>query len=544
MEFNPLVSFYPNAYENLPTEIEAAKFIANIKGGTYAGLVKEIRQRFQTAIDRSVPNEDAKKAVDSLKKKLGSVTLAGIQPMRGNKFTPQFTGLIQADLDLLGDRLGYIRELLESDPHVFALFVSATGEGIKAFYRIPRCKNADEYKFAFDTLAAHVLKFTGCKIDELKEVARLCYASHDPDCRHNPNATELSVDFAQMPPPVEPKAERVKLQPSTVASSTRSQIAERILGAIDWTDGATGFCKCPGEHLHTNGNAPKDCRVTLDGVPTVFCLHKSCLAAVETANHDLRSQIGRAEFVPISTRSGVAGDPPDTANHFKSDVGYGDAFVQRHAKTIRYCADEKIWLVFDDVSGWRRDETGTAIKSLAADYARELYQAALIEAATKEPEIGKRIISNAAALGNKKRIDPALSFAACNPAVVVRAEQLDADHFLVGVQNGVVNLAKGTFQAHRREHLVTRRLAVNYDANATAPTWEKFLAEVQPEKEMREFLQRLCGYALTGEIREHVLPFHYGTGANGKGTFPRCAPRYPKAWLRCVGRAFGVCLVV
>ena len=93
MEFNPLVSFYPNAYENLPTEIEAAKFIANIKGGTYAGLVKEIRQRFQTAIDRSVPNEDAKKAVDSLKKKLGSVTLAGIQPMRGNKFTPQFTGL-------------------------------------------------------------------------------------------------------------------------------------------------------------------------------------------------------------------------------------------------------------------------------------------------------------------------------------------------------------------------------------------------------------------------------------------------------------------
>ena len=36
---------------------------------------------------------------------------------------------------------------------------------------------------------------------------------------------------------------------------------------------------------------------------------------------------------------------------------------------------------------------------------------------------------------------------------------------------------------------------------------------------MREFLQRLCGYSLTGEIREHVLPFHYGTGANGKGTF-------------------------
>jgi len=66
---------------------------------------------------------------------------------------------------------------------------------------------------------------------------------------------------------------------------------------------------------------------------------------------------------------------------------------------------------------------------------------------------------------------------------------------------------------------VTRRLAVAFDAAAAAPTWEKFLAEVQPEPEMREFLQRLCGYALTGEIREHCLPFHYGGGANGKGTF-------------------------
>ncbi len=220
-----------------------------------------------------------------------------------------------------------------------------------------------------------------------------------------------------------------------------------------------------------------------------------------------------------SSRADVAGETPDAPNHFKSDVGYGDAFVQRHAKSIRYCADEKIWLVFDDVAGWRRDETGTAIKSLAAEFARELYQSALIEAATKEPEIGKRIISNAAALGNKKRIDPALSFAACNPAVVVRAEQLDADPFLVGVQNGVVNLADGTFQAHRREHLVTRRLAVNFGAAANRAVMGKVSGGSQPEKEMRDFLQRLCGYWLTGEIREHVLPFHYGSGANGKGTF-------------------------
>jgi len=38
---------------------------------------------------------------------------------------------------------------------------------------------------------------------------------------------------------------------------------------------------------------------------------------------------------------------------------------------------------------------------------------------------------------------------------------------------------------------------------------------------MVEYLQRLAGYALTGDIREHVLAFFFGKGANGKSTFLR-----------------------
>jgi putative DNA primase/helicase len=213
------------------------------------------------------------------------------------------------------------------------------------------------------------------------------------------------------------------------------------------------------------------------------------------------------------------GHPLDvSADHFKNDIGYADAFVRRHAGSIRYCADEKLWLAFDEENGWQRDEIGR-IKAMAADYARELYRWGVRKAMDMDPESGKRIVATMAALGNRKRIEPALSFAACNPAIVVRSEQLDADPFIVGVENGVVDLRDGTFQPHSRERLVTRRLAVRFDADATAPTWERFLIEVQPDAEARAFLQRLAGYSLTGEIREHVLPFHFGVGANGKGTF-------------------------
>ena len=36
---------------------------------------------------------------------------------------------------------------------------------------------------------------------------------------------------------------------------------------------------------------------------------------------------------------------------------------------------------------------------------------------------------------------------------------------------------------------------------------------------MQHFIQRMCGYALTGVTREHALFFVYGTGANGKSVF-------------------------
>ena len=72
-------------------------------------------------------------------------------------------------------------------------------------------------------------------------------------------------------------------------------VAEATLGTIDWTDDVSGFCPCPGAAAHTN---PRDCRISLDTVgghaPTLHCFHSSCRTAVEMANHNLRSALGRA----------------------------------------------------------------------------------------------------------------------------------------------------------------------------------------------------------------------------------------------------------
>ena len=74
------------------------------------------------------------------------------------------------------------------------------------------------------------------------------------------------------------------------------QVAERIFGRVDWQNEVSGFCKCPGEGMHTSHNGNKDCRVNVDGAPTIFCFHASCIGAVAEANRRLRRELNASPW--------------------------------------------------------------------------------------------------------------------------------------------------------------------------------------------------------------------------------------------------------
>jgi hypothetical protein len=73
-------------------------------------------------------------------------------------------------------------------------------------------------------------------------------------------------------------------------------IAASIVGAVDWQTEVSGFCRCPGEALHTHHNGKKDCRVSVDGAPTIYCFHSSCAPVVAEANRKLRCAIGQSPW--------------------------------------------------------------------------------------------------------------------------------------------------------------------------------------------------------------------------------------------------------
>lgn len=72
---------------------------------------------------------------------------------------------------------------------------------------------------------------------------------------------------------------------------------------------------------------------------------------------------------------------------------------------------------------------------------------------------------------------------------------------------------------HRPSDLISKLAEVTFDPKASAPMFQRFLQEVQPNVDIRSFLRRYMGYVLLGLTDEQCLLFFYGAGRNGKSTF-------------------------
>lgn len=104
--------------------------------------------------------------------------------------------------------------------------------------------------------------------------------------------------------------------------------------------------------------------------------------------------------------------------------------------------------------------------------------------------------------------------------LTVDADVLDADPMLLGLPSGVLELATGDHRPHRQADHITKVAGADFDAGATSPTWARFLSDVfADDAELLDYVQRLMGYALSGQRGEHLLPIFWGSGANGKSTF-------------------------
>ncbi|MDV6033983.1 MAG: hypothetical protein F9B45_28605 [Phycisphaera sp. RhM] len=122
-------------------------------------------------------------------------------------------------------------------------------------------------------------------------------------------------------------------------------------------------------------------------------------------------------------------------------------------------------------------------------------------------------------INNIRGLEAVLKCARADRRVIVEVDQINADPFLLNLQNGTLELSTGDFREHRQSDLITQVANVSYDASATCPEWKQTVKLITGnDDDLAIYLQQLFGYSMSGDTGEAILPIAYGDGRNGKST--------------------------
>jgi len=186
----PEISLGSATSNRISGHTSAAEIIADIQRGKWAMQITALR---------SATGDNA----DKLKKLLPAILWAGKFTARKNDGIEIFSGYLCADIDKIPGRIGELHDTARNDPHAVAAFVSPSGTGIKIVFRVRVAADAKQHHQNFIAVRAHVAKIYNAQVDEAaKDVARLCFVSHDPAAFYNADSVPLDVETVASVQPI------------------------------------------------------------------------------------------------------------------------------------------------------------------------------------------------------------------------------------------------------------------------------------------------------------------------------------------------------
>lgn len=175
-------------------------------------------------------------------------------------------------------------------------------------------------------------------------------------------------------------------------------------------------------------------------------------------------------------------------------------FAERHKDDLRYVAVWSSWMIWKGTH-WQRDETLEAF---------DMSRAICREAAARCNK--GRVAST---LASSKTVAAVERLARSDRRLAATVDQWDSNPWTLNTPGFVIDLKTGRHLPHvPADHLTKVTTATPGGAH---PLFDAFLDRITAhDRELQSFLQRVFGYALTGDTSAHAMFFAYGTGANGK----------------------------
>lgn len=188
----------------------------------------------------------------------------------------------------------------------------------------------------------------------------------------------------------------------------------------------------------------------------------------------------------------------------RTESGNAELLAAKYGDKIRFCHSYKQWLLWDGTR-WKPDITGQIIK-LAKETVRKAYKE---HSGNEDAQKFYRSSESKAKL-------MAMIFLA-ESLLPVETGALDADPWLLNVQNGILDLRTGNLLQHDPKKFMTKICRAEYKAMKPG-LWSQTIEKILPDPAVRQFIQRFAGYSLTGSVREEKFLVLNGEGGTGKGS--------------------------
>ena len=198
------------------------------------------------------------------------------------------------------------------------------------------------------------------------------------------------------------------------------------------------------------------------------------------------------------------------------DIGNAERFVSQHGADLFWLPKFGKFFIWNG-KHWRLDETGQELAK-AAETARAIFSEA---AASDDADRRAKLARWAQTSSSVQRIQAMIKLA--KSELARKVEELDQKGMLLNCRNGTIDLKTGRLMPHNRDHLITKSIDVDYEPDAPAPKFTKFINDIFEGKgELISYVQRALGYSLTAQTSEQYLFIAHGNGQNGKSTLFEC----------------------
>ncbi len=214
------------------------------------------------------------------------------------------------------------------------------------------------------------------------------------------------------------------------------------------------------------------------------------------------------------------------SKHVFGDTRNGRKFAELFRGKLMFVYAAGRWLEWQ-TTRWRWCDESVALQAAKETAERLLDDANAAFKLEPASQDARRAVAQAQDAFNLKKLQAMITCAASEPGMHIgELSALDADPMLLGCVNGVLDLRTGKLVTAAPKQLITKSVGTRFTNSAKCPRWRSFIDDITlHDPHLADYLQRMCGYLLTGIVSEEVLHFLYGVGRNGKSVFANVLTR-------------------